>query len=372
MAQTHVMNRRQRVQAAFDGKVSDWPPVSIRLDLWHTDAVASGSLPPELAGLSPEQVEDYLGFSRAARFRRPPKWVFPSCQVVERRTEREIIKEYRFPGRTLTHRAGRDAQAERMGLRSHSLGYPLATREDYVTLLDHMGDARLEFAPGRFADFDTATCDAGLPMLIVACCPAHMLMISWAGYENFYLHLADFPDVVEKLVAEMERVYRRDLWPYVQASGARLILHGAHFSTQMTPRPVFRQFFLPYFSQFNELMHRSGRQVVFHADAECAGLVQEVLECGFDGADCLATAPLVPKKLEDYLEAWQGKVVCWGGLPSTIFDPTFPADRYEQHVRQVVSVMRGRADCILGASDNVMPGADWERLRLLARLTREP
>lgn len=260
---------------------------------------------------------------------------------------------------------------ERMGLRSHSLAYPLCTREDYLTLLDHVGGAHLEFAPGSFADFDAATGDAGLPMLIVGGCPAHMLMISWAGYENFYLHLADFGDVVEKLIAEMARIFRRDLWPYVQASGAKLILHGTHFSTQMTPRPIFRQYFLPYFRDFNEQMHRDGRKVVFHADAECSGLIADVLEARFDGADCLATAPLVTTRLEDYLQAWQGKIVCWGGLPSTIFDPTFPADKYEPHVRQVIQVMRGRSDCILGASDNVMPGADWRRLRLLAELTRE-
>ncbi len=366
----NTLTRRQRIKAAFEGKASDNPPVSIRLDLWHKDAQSSGRLPAEVAGMSPEQVEDYLGFSRAARFRRPPRWVWPGCQIVERRTERETVREYRFPKRTLVARSGLDPEMQRMGLRAHMLAYPLATREDYVTLLDHIAGAHLEIAPGSFGDFDAATGDAGWPLLITGGCAAHGIMLSWAGYENFYLHLADFPDVVEKLIDEMDRLSQRDVWPYVQASGAELVMNAAHFSTQMTPRPIFRKYFLPYLKDFNAQIHRAGAKVVFHADDDCSGLIQEVLESGFDGTDCLATAPLVPTPLEHYLEAWQGRVVCWGGLPSTIFDPTFPADRYEQYVRHTLAVMRGRADCILGASDNVMPGADWQRLRLLAELTR--
>ncbi len=370
MQQVSGASRRQRMEAVFEGGASELPPVSIRLDLWHKDAVSCGKLPREVAGMSFEQVEDYLGFARAARFRRQPKIVFPDCKIVETRTATEILKEYHFPQRTLINRVGYTAEMERQGLRAHSLEYPLREREDYEAMLAAMKHAHLEFEGGSFAEFDAATGDAGLPMFILGPSAAHSIMISWAGYENFYLHQTDFADLVDELIAELEKLYWRDLYPYAQASGAKLFLHGVHFSSQMTPKPIFRKYFLPYFRKFNARMHEKGRKVLFHADAECFDLRAEVMEAEFDGADCLATTPLVPRSLEEYLEAWRGTIVCWGGLPSTIFDATFPAKDYEQHVLHTVKVMRGRSDCILGASDNVMPGADWERLKLLAQLTK--
>ena len=137
----------------------------------------------------------------------------------------------------------------------------------------------------------------------------------------------------------------------------------------MTPPPIFEKYFLPYFKEFNSRMHEHGKKTMWHADAEMGGLLNHVLEAGFDGADCLATIPLVPQRIEDYFDAWKGGIACWGGLPSTIFDPTFPMEEYKRTVDHLVEVTQGRNDFIFGASDNVMPGAEWERLLYLAEAT---
>jgi hypothetical protein len=91
-------------------------------------------------------------------------------------------------------------------------------------------------------------------------------------------------------------------------------------------------------------------------------LLEDVLEAGFDGADCLATAPLVPQTIDDYYKAWQGRIVCWGGLPSTILDPSYPREQFTRHIEQLRRFTAGKAGFIIGASDNVMPGVEWERI----------
>ena len=149
-----------------------------------------------------------------------------------------------------------------------------------------------------------------------------------------------------------------------------MLLHGNHFSGTITPPPFFERYFAPYFRNFNELMHGSGKIVCFHADSDMGGLLEMILECGFDCAECLATAPLVEETLDDCFDAWQGRVVCWGELPGTIFDPTFPADEFRRHVDRTLETVRGRNDFVLGASDNVMPAAEWERLLYVARAAR--
>jgi hypothetical protein len=108
---------------------------------------------------------------------------------------------------------------------------------------------------------------------------------------------------------------------------------------------------------------------MWHADAEMSGLLEHVLEAGFDAADCLVTAPLVPQSIEDYFNVWKGKIVCWGGLPSLIFEPSFSIQDYEKYVAHMVEVTRGRNDFIFGTGDQVMPGAEWKRLLYLAEAT---
>jgi hypothetical protein len=251
----------------------------------------------------------------------------------------------------------------------HIVRYPLTAEEDYDLLLANLDSAFLDFDVDGFDALDRRTGDAGLPMLICGPAPAHLVMLRFAGYEQFYYHVSDFPGKVERAIRELDAVFRRDLWPAVRQSSARVVLHGAHFSSQMTPRPLFRQFLLPYFTDFNAMMHAQGKQVFWHADAEMGDLLDLVEEAGFDGADCLATAPLTPQGIQDYFSAWGGRITCWGGLPSTLFDPSCPFAEFERFLDDVVRATAGRNDFIFGASDNVLPGAEWERLRLLAERT---
>lgn len=359
------MTRREAILAVFSRKPLGKIPVSIRIELWYADAVSKNALPREIRGLSREEVEDYLGFCRAARFRTHPRLRFRMLEVKERREGDEICEEYLCGNRILSRRIRQPHGI----ITPYVVKYPLENEGDYDLVLSQMDNAYLDFDLAGFDELDDRTGDAGLPVVILHSCPAHSVMLEWAGYEKFFLHLNDFPAKVDALIHHLEEVYRRDLWPAVCMSSANLILHGNHFSTQMTPPPIFEKYFSPYFKDFNTLMHQFGKKVMWHADAEMSGLLEHVLEVGFDAADCLVTAPLVPQSIEDYFDAWKGKIVCWGGLPSLIFEPSFSIQDYEKYVDHLVEVTRGRNDFIFGTGDQVMPGAEWERLLYLAEAT---
>ena len=63
----NFVTRREAILAVLNREPVERPPVSVRMELWHADAVLNGALPQEIKGLSREEVEDYLGFCRAAR-----------------------------------------------------------------------------------------------------------------------------------------------------------------------------------------------------------------------------------------------------------------------------------------------------------------
>jgi hypothetical protein len=357
-----VATRRQRILAAFAGQVQPQPPVSMRMDLWHQDAVSRGTLPSVWAGLDWPGIEDRLGFCRAARYRARPRLVFPAGWVTETDDGEYHRTTYRLPGGVLHKAERRTVDQIRAGMRGAIVQYPVATQEDCRVFLRAVEQADLAADVAGFGEFDAATGEAGLPLLILGSCPAHLLMLEWFGYEQFYYALADYPDTLEQLIAAVERLFRTTLWPVALDSAAEVILHGNHFADATTPPPLFARYFLPYFQAFNAQVHAAGKRVVWHADAAMGQLLHMVVEAGFDGADCLATAPLVPERLADYDRVWRGRMVCWGGLPSTVFDPQVPEREFVTQLQELAEFTRDRAGFIIGASDNVMPGSCWERL----------
>lgn len=360
--------RRERMRAAFAGIAQAVPPVSIRMDLWHRDAVSRGALPDELAGLSEEQIEDRLGFCRSARYRTRPRLVFPAGWVEQADAGGERRTRYRLPGAVLEKVMITTDDQARAGMRGAIVKYPVGNAAECRALLEALEAATVAADFDGFAAFERNVGNAGLPLLILGSCPAHTLMLEWLGYERFFYAMADYPELLAELTGALERLFRRDLWPRALQTGAELILHGNHFADATTPPPLFRQHFLPYFQAFNAAAHAAGKKVLWHADAGMGALLELVLEAGFDGADCLATAPLVPQTLEDYDRAWQGRIVCWGGLPSILFDPDFPESEFHEQLYHLFVFTGGKRGFIIGASDNVMPGALWARIRAVAEM----
>ena len=358
--------RRELMQAVFSGAALPVPPVCIRIDLWYQDAVSRGALPEEWSGDTVAGIEDRLGFCRSARWRARPRLVFPGNTVKEADQGDQHITRYDFPGAALEKVEQRTVEQARAGMRGTIVRYPVSDEASCRALLKALENARLEADLKGFADFDRETGDAGLPLLILGSCPAHALMLDWFGYQNFFYALADYPEKLSELISALETIYRRDLWEKALRTPAELIMHGNHFADTTTPPPLFRRFFLPYFQQFNARVHEAGKKVLWHADAEMGTLMELVLEAGFNGADCLATAPLVKQTMADYDQVWRGRIVSWGGLPGTLFNPEVPESEFLEHVRSVQEFTRDRPGCIIGASDNVMPGACWKRIKILS------
>jgi hypothetical protein len=363
------MTRREQMEAVFFERTVERPPVCIRLDLWYTDARARGTLPSGSEDLTCQDIEDQLGFCRAARHRSGMDLSFRGGETVTRQEGEHSIVEYRFPEKTLIRDTHTPEEQRLQGIQGQIVRYPLQEKRDYEILTDHLDEAEVQCDLAGFEEMDRETGDSGLPLFIAHSSPAHNIMLRFTGYENFYYHQADFPEVVDALVRRLEGFYRSRVWPLVAESTAKIVMHGNHFSSQMTPPPVFEKYFVPYYQDFSRLMHENGKKLLWHADAEMGSLLNHVLNAGFDGADCLATSPLTPQTIEDYFETWEGRIVCWGGLPSVIFVPSYPLDEYRRYIDHVSEVTAGRKDFIFGASDNVMPGAEWERLTYLAERT---
>ena len=366
-----VEDRRKRMQHVFRGLPSALPPVCMRLDLWYQDAVSRGVLPEAISGRRIEEIEDMLGFCRSARYLAHPRLVFPAGWVSQIASGDDVVTTYQFPRANLEKVERRSEREKQSGMRGMTVKYPISNEAECRAFIEALEHASVVAPIAGFAEFDHWVGDAGMPILIIGSCPAHWVMLELFGYEQFFYALADYPRVTAEVISVMEHKFRTELWNAVFDSPAGLILHGNHFADATTPPPLFRRFFLPYFREFNERAHAAGKRVLWHSDAAMGSLLEFVLDAGFDGADCLATAPLVPETIEDYDRVWRGRIVCWGGLPGIVFNPEYPERLFVQHLHHLRDYTHGKVGFIVGVSDNVMPGALWERIVAVSDAFRE-
>jgi len=335
------------------------------MDLWYQHAKETGRIPAEVVALTTDEIEDRLGFCRSARYRTRVRLEFPEGWVAQHQSGGETVTTFSFPEGKLGKREGITPEQIRAGMAPIVREYPISSEEDCRVFLGALEKASVAADTAGFAAYDEAVGDAGIPLLILGPCPAHFVMLELTGYETFFYGTTDFPGPLHELIRTIDRLFRDRIWDRAMGTGAELILHGTHFSDSMTPRPLFERYFLPYFAEFNGRAHGAGKRVLWHADAGMGTFLDLVLEAGFDGADCLATVPLVAETIEDYDRAWRGRIVCWGGVPGTLFNPEGPLRDFVEHIEHLRDYTAGRSGFIIGTSDNLLPGAEWERVKLL-------
>ena len=363
------MTNRERLLAILDGRSPDRVPWIPRLQIWHTANSKQGSLPARFEGLSLREVEQALGMGTAARAGK----VFTSRQtgdveVSSRDEGMSTVTTYRTPAGTVTTRFRRSEVLERSGIGALEVEHMIKGPEDFSTveyLLTH-----IEYAASydEYAAYDAEIGEDGYPMVAAGDCPLHAFLQKHAGYQAGFYMLHDYPDRVERLLEVMEEVDRERMWPLVLDSPARLILHGVHLDSMVTPPPLFSRYITPYYKDFSAHLHERGKRLAAHLDNDTRLILEHIREAGFDLADTFTTAPQVSCTLEEAREAWGTDVIIWGAVPSVILEDAYSDEAFEVYMRDVFRTAAPGDAFVLGVADNVMPTARVDRLERITEM----
>lgn len=366
------MTNRQRLLAIMDGKSPDRIPWIPRLLIWHTAHSRLGTLPARFEGLTLRQIERELGMGTPAREGR----IFATEQTgdVETSSTQEgqsTLTTYRTPVGSVTTRCQHSVELERVGLPSLEIEHMLKGREDFAVVEYLLQHTSYRPTPQAYLDYEEEIGEDGYPLVAAGDCPFHYFLQKLAGYQNAYYLLADYPQEVEHLLNTMEEFDRQHLWPLVAESSARLILHGLHLDSMLTPPPYFERYITPYYQDFSALLHQRDKKLCMHADNDSRLILKHLEEAGFDMAETFTTQPQVSCTLEEARQAWDTRLIIWGAVPSVILEPTYSQEDFEAYMRQVFRTVAPGDAFILGVADNIMPGALLHRLERIDEMVQE-
>jgi len=356
------MTERERILAVLEGRAPDRIPWVPRLELWYQARKLTGTLDGRWEGLSLREIERELGVGTPARTGKIMDEVRDGVEVTTRREDGREITEIHTP-RGMVRSVKRFSETlDEVGLPGRVEEYFLKGPEDYWVWEYVLENTRWTPLYEQYRAYDREVGEDGLPMVKAGDVPVHEFAQSLAGYEYAFYQLADHPREVERLLSVMHEVHRERLWPILADSPARLLLHGLHLSSQFTPPPLFERYVKPYYREMMPLLHRAGKAVAMHADADTSQILREIGETGWDMMECFVTAPMVPLTLRQAREAWGSKVIIWGGIPSNLLSPSVPEEEFRSYVHGVFDVIAPGDAFILGVADNVMPDSMIDRI----------
>jgi uroporphyrinogen-III decarboxylase len=244
----------------------------------------------------------------------------------------------------------------------------LKGRGDYAAvqyLIEHT-----EYLPAfrEYEQYEAEVGQDGYPMVNCGDCPFHYWLRSLAGYDRGYLHLNDYPREVERLLGVLTDHLRQKVWGLMLDSPARLLMHGHHLSSQMTPPPLFERYILPYYEALSPLIRARGKVLALHADNDTRMILGQIERSGFGMVECFATEPMVSTTMAEARAAWGNRVIIWGGVPSVILEAPYTDRQFEQFLDDLLRTIAPGKAFILGVADNVMPGSDIERIRRITQM----
>jgi hypothetical protein len=356
----------------MSGALPDRTPWIPRLLLWYNAHKKAGTLPEQYRGWSLRDIERDMGLGTPARAGRVFRSELTDVEIRESRVgEMDRLVKYITPVGTVSERFRSSQVLRETAIQDAQVEFMLKSREDYAVaryIVEHTAYAPTYEA---YAAYELEIGDDGYPLVNCGDCPFHHWMLKLVGYNNAYYHLYDYATEVEQLLDLMEQRDKEIVWPLIADSPARLILHGMHFSSDFTPPPVFEQYILPYYQELSGVLCSRGKTLALHADNDTRTILSHIEQAGYDIAECFATYPMVRTTLEEARAAWGDRVIIWGGVPSPILESTYSDEQFEAYMKDLFRTIGSGKAFILGVADNVMPGADIERLRRITYMVEE-
>ena len=364
------MTDRERLLAIMAGRRPDRIPWIPRLEIWYEAHKRRGTLPHKYVGRTLREIERDLGVGTPAREGRIFRSELHDVEVETEQQGREAVTRYITPVGTVSTRHRHSEVLERGGI---------ATRQEVEHMIKGPADypvveyivEHTEIVPTyeSYLAYESEVGEDGVPLVSIGADPMYRILREFIGYNSTFFHLYDTPELVHHLLGVLKE-QAVVIQQVTLASPAKLVLHGEHFDSQMTPPSFFQEYMLPYFRSFAARMREQGKVLCCHADADTSMLLDLIVASGFGMAECFVTAPMVPVTMAQARAVLGREVIIWGGIPSVMLCEPISDEQFAAYMHDLFRTIAPGDAFILGVADNVMAEAKLERIEQVSEMVQ--
>lgn len=379
------MNERERIIKMLHRERTDLLPWATRLDIWYTSRLRTGTLPAELIDMDLMDIHRYLGVGRqryisliATQLRGVDVKVEFNGTILEREyspvmnfpVPRDRVKN--VPGETVITFKTPAGQAQLCFRTTEELIRDAAAPYLVKHILAHDDDFpavkwilnRLEILPNyeEFQASEALIGDDGFTIGMIERVPFQRILLDFMGEERTIYAMKDDSKIFRYLL-DILTEHGRQALDIALDSPALMIELPDNFDGMITSPKLFQTFCIPYMQEVAHKVHAKGRFLGSHMDGNMKPLLHLVPESGIDVVESFSPAPLTQLTFAEAWEAWRGKVLMWGAIPSPIFEAHVPEDEFRAWVHEMLELIGDDGHIILGIGDQAVGPTLMERIR---------
>ena len=154
-------------------------------------------------------------------------------------------------------------------------------------------------------------------------------------------------------------------------SPIEIAVMGDNFSSDVQPPSFYQKWSKSYYDQAIQILHQAGKYVAVHIDGKLAGSLEMIRDSGADCADAVTPKPmgdLTPQQCR--LLAGKDFILS-GGVSPDLWLPDVDLDIFKSAVRNWLALKDSSPRLIANAGDQVPPGADEDRIKIMRDLIEE-
>jgi methylmalonyl-CoA mutase cobalamin-binding domain/chain len=390
---------KSRLLSVYRGEHVDALPYVPRLDLWYLANSVGGTLPPQHAArtqneiaraegwplyfrvaddlLAPEHQQGYLHRGIGLYHNKETLYdiVLPrELEVVVTRRDGRIRVEYHTPVGMVSSTTHYDVGTQKLGITiPPHIENLIRSPDDYRAacwLFEH-----LDLVP-NYARYESWVEDFGDDGLAVAlgfygASPFNQIQRDLIDPTLFFFHYSDHYRLMRELADRLEPLFDKML-RIVCDSPAEVIMWGANFDDMITYPPYFEKEITPWLRKASDAFAAAGKRLMCHTDGENEGLMDLIRDSGIHVAESICPAPMTKLSLAEYYRRWSPALTLVGGVPSTIVLPETSEADFEAYLDELFRAVAPGWRMIVGVADQVPPNAVFSRLqRIGERVERE-
>ncbi|NOZ63787.1 MAG: hypothetical protein GXO71_02390 [Caldiserica bacterium] len=141
-------------------------------------------------------------------------------------------------------------------------------------------------------------------------------IIELMGTETFCFEWMERRDEVLNLYAAILEARRRS-YPLLSESPCLHFNYGGNVTVEIVGLEGFRKYYLPNYEEAAEYLHKYGKLIGSHFDANCRLIAADIAESSLDFIEAFTPAPDTDLTLKEAISFWKGKAL-WINFPSSV------------------------------------------------------
>jgi hypothetical protein len=173
------------------------------------------------------------------------------------------------------------------------------------------------------------------------------------GPERFCFEWMDNRDEILKLYEILVQVRRKE-YKFLADSPIFYVCYGGNVVPEIISPENFQQYYIPHYNEAAEVLHKAGKVLGCHFDANNKAYKDIIASAGMDIIEAFTPSPVTDMSMKDAREAWPDKVL-WINFPSTTHLSS--QEKIAQTTNQIIDEA-GKAGLLIGITEDV-PEERW-------------